>query len=54
MLLPVDRILRTPRNADLAKGIATAAGNGGLELWITESTAPMPASGLAEPRIPGD
>jgi hypothetical protein len=39
MLLPVDRILWTPRNADLTKGIAAAAGNGGLELSGSRETA---------------
>jgi hypothetical protein len=48
MLLPVDRILWTPRNADLAKAIAVAAGKGGLEFWITGDSVPMAASGLAD------
>ena len=48
MLLPVDRILWTPRNADLAKGIAIAAGNGGLEFWITGDTTPVAVSELAD------
>ena len=48
MLLPADRILWTPHNADLAKGIAGTADNSGLELWITGDTAPAAASGLAD------
>src|SRR5262245_12237586 len=48
MLLPVDRSLWTPRHADLAKGIAAAAGKDGVEPWITGDTAPVAASGLAD------
>jgi hypothetical protein len=48
MLLPVDRILWTPRTADLAKRIAAAAGGGGLDLWVTGDTAPVAASPLAD------
>lgn len=47
MLLPVDRILWTPRNAELAEGIAAVAGKDGVELWITGDTAPLAGSGLA-------
>jgi hypothetical protein len=47
MLLPVDRILWTPRTAELAEGITAAAGKDGVELWITGDTAPLAGSGLA-------
>jgi hypothetical protein len=48
MLLPVDRVLWTPRNMELAKRIAAVAGKDGVELWITGDTAPLAGSGLAE------
>lgn len=47
MLLPVDRILWTPRTAELAEGIAAVGGKDGVELWITGDTAPLAGSRLA-------
>lgn len=47
MLLPIDRIPWTPRAADLAQGIAAAAGKDGIDLWITGDTAPPAGPGLA-------
>lgn len=47
MLLPVDRILWTPRTAELAQEIAAVAGSDGVDLWITGDTAPLAAAELA-------
>ena len=45
MLLPIDRLLWTERNADLAKGLAQA--QRAPEVWITGDASSRAESGLA-------